>query len=309
MKTKTKVTLFATTAIAATALLMATGAHAQNTFPSTVPEKACWQLMSYVLTRFEDMVQLKRTDCEKLKSMIHENSRDDESAYDTCAITVAIQYRRARHEPELDRLPKDVAKGISENCFKFAVPRAAPKVQQEPAPAPRSEPVPEYKAPTRMPIPGGRNIGIAEQPAAAPPVPVMPEPEPYKNQVEQPVAPQTLPPAALAPLSSRLAEINQLSRQSLPIITQHCGKDALCRQQQTAAMQELMNKEREIAKALRNPTSNMQAVQDNDTVNACKVMWRAAEDFVGLVQCINDATPPAPAPKQQVMTPSLPVLN
>ena len=33
------------------------------------------------------------------------------------------------------------------------------------------------------------------------------------------------------------------------------------------------------------------AVEINDTINACKVMWAASEDFVATVQCINDAAP------------------
>jgi hypothetical protein len=95
----------------------------------------------------------------------------------------------------------------------------------------------------------------------------------------------------LSPLSSRLAEINQLARQSLPIIVRHCGSDASCRKQQTAAMQELASKEAAVAKALRNPTTYSSAVVENDTINACKVMWRESEDFAATMQCINDATP------------------
>jgi hypothetical protein len=45
------------------------------------------------------------------------------------------------------------------------------------------------------------------------------------------------------------------------------------------------------AKALRNPTTYSSAVLDNDTVNACIVMWSASEDFAATMQCINDAAP------------------
>ena len=109
-------------------------------------------------------------------------------------------------------------------------------------------------------------------------------------QTNNPVAPPTLPAPNLGPLSIRLAEINQLVRQSLPIITRHCGADANCRKEQTAAMHELADRETTIAKALRNPTRYITAVMQNDAVNACKVMWVASEDFAGLMQCINDAT-------------------
>ena len=56
-------------------------------------------------------------------------------------------------------------------------------------------------------------------------------------------------------------------------------------------MHELADKERAIAKALRNPTTNAAAIQQNDTVNACKVMWAASEDFAETLKCINDAAP------------------
>jgi hypothetical protein len=110
-------------------------------------------------------------------------------------------------------------------------------------------------------------------------------------QATAPVAPPTPSAADLAPLSSRLAVINQLARQSLPIIVRHCGSDAACRKQQTAAMQELASKEAAVAKALRNPMTYTSAVVENDTINACLVMWRAIEDFAATMQCINDATP------------------
>jgi hypothetical protein len=115
-------------------------------------------------------------------------------------------------------------------------------------------------------------------------------------QVNNPEAPPTLPTPNLGPLSVRLNEINQLVRQSLPIITRHCGADANCRKEQTAAMHELADRETAIAKALRNPTTYITAVMQNDAVNACKVMWVASEDFAGLMQCINDATATATAP-------------
>jgi hypothetical protein len=79
-------------------------------------------------------------------------------------------------------------------------------------------------------------------------------------------------------------------RLSLPIIVQHCGSDAVCRAEQTKALHELADKERAIANALRNPTTYTTAVEENDTLNACKVMWAASEDFVAVVQCANDAT-------------------
>jgi hypothetical protein len=82
-----------------------------------------------------------------------------------------------------------------------------------------------------------------------------------------------------------------LIRLSLPIAVKHCGSDATCRKDQTAAIYELAAKEIVIAKTLRNPTTYTSAVQKNDIVNACIVMWRASEDFVATVQCINDATP------------------
>jgi hypothetical protein len=151
-----------------------------------------------------------------------------------------------------------------------------------PAPAPKKSSVPTEKT---------EEFVRQQKPVDPPP----PPPKEITDQAERPVAPPTLPLPQLPPLSQRLAEINNLTRQSLPIITRHCGKDATCRQQQTAAMQELAGKEIAIAKALRDPTSYGDAIRENDTVNACEVMWRASEDFVGLVQCINDATPPVAA--------------
>jgi hypothetical protein len=56
-------------------------------------------------------------------------------------------------------------------------------------------------------------------------------------------------------------------------------------------MQELASKEAAVAKALRNPTTYTSAVVENDTINACLVMWRASEDYAATMQCINDATP------------------
>jgi hypothetical protein len=121
-----------------------------------------------------------------------------------------------------------------------------------------------------------------------------PPPPPSKEIVKQataPTAPPTIPMEKLPPLSIRLAEINNLARQSLPIITVHCGKDAECRKQQIAAMKDLVVKETAVAKSLRNPTTYAEAAQVNDAINSCKVMWHASEDFVGLMSCINDATP------------------
>jgi hypothetical protein len=151
-------------------------------------------------------------------------------------------------------------------------------------------------------LPTGRNIGIAEQlpfpqapdtsaPVETPPVQAAPPPPEAQDQSTAPVAPPTLPQGKLGPLSLRLAEINQLARQSLPIITRHCGTDAACRKDQTAAMHELVAKETANAKALRNPNSYGIAMLENDRINACKVMWTASEDFVGLVGCINEAAP------------------
>jgi hypothetical protein len=118
--------------------------------------------------------------------------------------------------------------------------------------------------------------------------PAMPSPPPQANFPE---APPTLSPGQLEPLSWRLAQINQAMRQSLPIVTRHCGSDATCRKDQTAAIHELAAKETAIAKALRNPTTYTSAVLENDTINACIVMWRASEDFAATMQCINDAAP------------------
>jgi hypothetical protein len=113
---------------------------------------------------------------------------------------------------------------------------------------------------------------------------------PKPAQATLPVAPPTLSPSNLMPLSSRLAEINQLARLSLPIIIKHCGPDAACRKEQTAAMHELANKEIAVAKAIRNPTTYATAAADNDTINSCLVMWKASEDFAAVMQCINDAS-------------------
>lgn len=122
----------------------------------------------------------------------------------------------------------------------------------------------------------------------SPEVTVSPPPSEPQPQAAVPVAPPTIPAWQLGPLSVRLAEINQAVRQSLPIIVRHCGSDDVCRKEQTAAMYELANKERTIAKELRNPTLYTAAVQDNDTVNACKVMWTASEDFAAVMKCINE---------------------
>jgi hypothetical protein len=127
------------------------------------------------------------------------------------------------------------------------------------------------------------------QPAPAQPTPIaLPPPPP---QATAPVAPPTLSEENLEPLSSRLARINNLVRLSLPIAVRHCGSDATCRKDQTAAIHELASKETTIAKAIRNPTTYTSAVLENDTVNACKVLWRASEDFAAIMRCINDAAP------------------
>jgi hypothetical protein len=73
-----------------------------------------------------------------------------------------------------------------------------------------------------------------------------------------------------------------------------CTRRALlheCRAEQTKAIHEMADKERAIAKALRNPTTYTSAMLANDTVNACIVMWNASEDFAATMQCINDAAP------------------
>jgi hypothetical protein len=137
-------------------------------------------------------------------------------------------------------------------------------------------------------------ISLPPPPAPAPQQPQAPTyqaPAPANPQSTAPVAPSTLPANKLGPLSTRLAEINQLMRQSLPIAVRHCGSDATCRKEQPAAIHELASKETTIAKAIRNPTTYTSAVLENDTVNACIVMWRASEDFAATMQCINDATP------------------
>jgi outer membrane biosynthesis protein TonB len=167
--------------------------------------------------------------------------------------------------------------------------RDATREEDTPQPIPRQQPT-APAAPSAPTTPTEKTEEFVRQHKPVDPPP--PPPKEITDQAERPVAPPTLPLPQLPPLSQRLAEINNLTRQSLPIITRHCGKDAACRQQQTAAMQELAGKEIAIAKALRDPTSYGDAIRENDTVNACKVMWRASEDFVGLVRCINDATPP-----------------
>jgi hypothetical protein len=110
-------------------------------------------------------------------------------------------------------------------------------------------------------------------------------------QAEFAKAPPTLPPAQLEPLSWRLAQINQLMRQSLPTIIRHCGPDAACRKEETAAVHALAAMEIVAAKAIRDPTTYTTAVATNDTINACLVMWRASESFASAMKCITDATP------------------
>jgi hypothetical protein len=56
-------------------------------------------------------------------------------------------------------------------------------------------------------------------------------------------------------------------------------------------MRELATKETKVAKALRNPTTYTSTVLENESINACKVMWHASEDFAATMQCINDAAP------------------
>ena len=138
------------------------------------------------------------------------------------------------------------------------------------------------------------------QPPISPTMPSIAPPDEFKPQAKAPVAPPTLPAHRLPPLSDRLAEINQLARQSLPVITRHCGKDATFRKEHTDAMQELVNKLTVNAKALRDPTSYAEAVLANDTINACLVMWRQAEDFVVVVRCINDASEKPVAPSASI---------
>jgi hypothetical protein len=117
-------------------------------------------------------------------------------------------------------------------------------------------------------------------------LPQAPAPQP---QTTAPTVPPTLPAANLSPLSVRLAEINLLAKQSLLTVARHCGSDVACRKQQTAALQEIVSKERTIAKALRNPTTYKTTVPENDSVNVCLVAWRASEDYASTLQCINDA--------------------
>jgi hypothetical protein len=127
---------------------------------------------------------------------------------------------------------------------------------------------------------------------------------PQQPQADLPTAPPTLSPKNLMPLSLRLAEINQLARLSMPIIIRHCGPDAVCRKEQTAAMKELANKEIAVAKAIRNPTTYAIAASENDTINSCLVMWKASEDFAAVVQCINDATVTTTTPSAAAASPS-----
>jgi hypothetical protein len=127
-----------------------------------------------------------------------------------------------------------------------------------------------------------------EEPKQAPRKPVI---QPQAPTSELPTAPATLPPGELGPLHKRIEEINKLARQSLPIITRHCGTDALCRKQQTAAMYAIASKEIANAIALRNPTTYADAVLNNDILNSCVVMWGNSEDFAATMQCINDAAP------------------
>jgi hypothetical protein len=130
--------------------------------------------------------------------------------------------------------------------------------------------------------------------AKTPPLPqALPAPkadEPTAQTTELPTAPPTLQPKELGPLSKRIEEINKLARQSLPI-TRHCGTDAVCRKEQTAAMYSIAAREIANAKALRNPTMYANAALDNDILNSCIVMWGASEDFAATMQCINDAAP------------------
>jgi hypothetical protein len=127
------------------------------------------------------------------------------------------------------------------------------------------------------------------------PVPPLPRPLPAPRadepQTQLPTVPSTLPQKELGPLSTRIEEIRKLVRQSLPIITRHCGTDAVCRKEQTAAMYSIAAREIANAKALRNPAMYANAALDNDILNSCIVMWGASEDFAATMQCINDAAP------------------
>jgi hypothetical protein len=122
-------------------------------------------------------------------------------------------------------------------------------------------------------------------------MPSLPPPPVAPPQAEAPKAPPTIPAGQLEPLSWRLAQINQLMRQSLPTIIRHCGPDAACRKEETAAVHALAAMEIVAAKAIRDPTTYTTAVAINDTINACLVMWRASESFASAMKCITDATP------------------
>jgi hypothetical protein len=173
---------------------------------------------------------------------------------------------RRTMNPDRDTCQFQLTKLVNQsgiNVFKIEKPYAP--APTEPTSPPSSAPAPQAPAPANPPIANPQSTAS--------------------------VAPPTLPAQQLGPLSYRLAEINQAMRQSLPIVTRHCGSDASCRKDQTAAVHELAGKEIAIAKALRNPTTYTVAVQDNDTLNACVLMWSASEDFAATMQCINDAAP------------------
>jgi hypothetical protein len=128
--------------------------------------------------------------------------------------------------------------------------------------------------------------------APTPPPPIKAnEPIAQNPQARIPTSPPTLPAGQLEPLSWRIAQINQLMRQSLPIAVRHCGTDAAFRKEETAAVHALAAMEIVAAKAIRDPTTYTTAVATNDTINACLVMWRASESFASAMKCITDAAP------------------
>ena len=226
-----------------------------------------------------------------------------------------VAYTKVRHDEVLDETKSLMAKIYSvpnldaktaksqwcsfarpkllENFSKYSEPKPAPPPQTKINPDLSKDgsmmmcsvvscwTIPNANAPTLAPEPTPNTM----PPTANVNVPKLPS----SPQATAPTAPPTIPASQLGPLSHRLAEINQLVRQSLPIVIRHCSSDAACRKDQTAAIHELAAKETAIAKALRNPTTYTTAVQQNDIVNACKVMWAASEDFAETVKCINDS--------------------
>lgn len=278
MNARTKVTLLATTAIAATVALAAT------IMPASAGSFDDWRKSVTV-----DVWQ----HCQDQWGDDYQNQRSCRNTQ-TAALdkwVVAAEASKSHGTPSRESIIDcsiwiktfDFVK--ANDCVESATTPRSPQgtVEQHPITLPMRPVIVEPRARAEAPVPPTRR--------AAPPAPVAPEAEPYANQAEMPSAPPTLPPVALAPLSSRLAEINQLMRQSLPIAVRHCGSDAACRKEQTSAIHELAAKETAIAKALRNPTTYTTAVMDNDVVNSCIVMWSKSEDFAETMKCINDATP------------------